>query len=82
MGEVRDELVEQIRTLSYAQELWKMFRVFIHNAVTRIGSAIGYAAQDVMEAVDRQMERFFVDALHLDSRIIQHEHRLDSPSGG
>lgn len=82
VGETRDELVEQIRTLSYAQKLWKMFRVLIHNAVSGMGSAIGCSANDVMEAVDRQVEMFFVEALQLDSRIIQHEHCLDGPSSG
>ena len=82
VGETRDTLVDQIRTLSYAQKLWKMFRVTIHNAVNGIGSTLGCATEDVMEAVDRQMERFFIDALQLDSRIIQQEQCLDEPSDG
>ena len=82
IGETRDELVDQIRTLSYAQKLWKMFRVMIHNALDSMNDRLGCATQEVMDVVDRQMEMFFVDALQLDSRIIQQEHCLELPPGG
>ena len=74
VGEARDDLVEQVRTLSYAQKLWKMFRIIIHYAVSGMKSVLECSAQEVMNEVDRQIERFFADALQLDPNIIQHEH--------
>ncbi len=82
LGQARDELVEQVRVLNYAQKLWQMFRSIIHNALSGMGSALGCSAHSVMDAIDRQMEMFFVTALQLDAKIIQHEHCLDTPSGG
>ena len=66
VGEASDELVEQIKTLSYTQKLWKMFRVIIHNAVTRIGSAIGCSAQDVMDdaRVEGVVTELFYSAIY------------------
>jgi len=82
VGEARDDLVEQVTMLSYAQKLWKIFRLIIHNAICGIESVLRCSAKEVMDVVDRKIEKFFVEALQLDSRIIQHKLRLGVPASG
>jgi SRSO17 transposase len=64
--DMRASIKDQLKTLDYAQRLWHLFRALICNALDKISVSLGETADEIIQAIDRQVECFFVNALQLD----------------
>ena len=65
--EIRSRLKDQLASLDYAKNLWRLFRVLIHDALGESKGKTGAAADIVMDAIDSRVHEFFVRSLQLDA---------------
>jgi hypothetical protein len=70
---VRGKLVEGLMNLNFAKQLWLLFLTLIHEGLSGIKHQLGYSIEQIMEAIEAHINQFFVQALQLDSLILQLE---------
>ena len=73
VSEVRDKLVEGLMNLSFAKQLWLLFRALIHHGLSGIKHQLGCPVEQIMEAIEVHINQFFVQALQLDRLTLQRE---------
>ncbi|SFM11578.1 transposase, partial [Nitrosomonas communis] len=73
VSEVRDKLVEGLMNLSFAKQLWLLFRALIHDGLSGIKHQLGCSVEQIMEAIEAHINQFFVQALQLDHLTLQQE---------
>lgn len=70
---VRDKLVEALMNLSFAKQLWLLFRALIHEGLSGIERQLGCSVEQIMEAIEALINQFFTQALQLDYLTLQQE---------
>ena len=70
---VRNQLIANATTIDYATRLWQVFHAVITGALDEMKVLLGDMAAQVMEAIERHVQSFFVQALQLDARSIRME---------
>ena len=73
VSEVRDKLVEGLMNLSFAKQLWLLFRALIHEGLSGIKRQLGCSVEQIMETIEAHINQFFMQALQLDYLTLQQE---------
>ena len=70
---VRNQLVDGLVNLSFAKQLWMLFRALIYNGLASINQQLGCSVDLVMGAIEEYINYFFVQALQLDPFTLEQE---------
>lgn len=73
ISEIRKQLTSNATSIDYATRLWQVFRAVIVGALDELKTLLGDMAIQVMEAIERHVQNFFVQALQLDVRTLRLE---------
>jgi len=74
IGDIRSQIQEQLNSLSFAGQLWQIFRAIISGTLNELRTAIGCSVDTVMLAIDKRVHEFFICSLQLDTFTMQLEH--------
>ena len=66
IGGIRSQIQDQLDSLSFAGRLWQIFRAIISGTLNELNSIIGCSVNTVMQAIDKQIQDFFIRSLQLD----------------
>jgi len=66
VGGVRTEIQDQLDSLSFAGQLWQIFRAIISGTLKELNAILGCSVDTVMQAIDQQIQDFFIRSLQLD----------------
>ena len=66
IGGVRSQMQDQLDSLSFAGRLWLIFRTIISGTLNELNSILGCSVDTVMQAIDKQIQDFFIRSLQLD----------------
>jgi DDE superfamily endonuclease len=69
----RNQLVNGLVNLSFAKQLWMLFRALIYNGLAGIKQQLGCSVDRVMNAIEENINHFFVQALQLDPFTLEQE---------
>ncbi len=75
--EVRNELSDGLINLSFGKQLWALFRLLINNTLEQFSAELGDMVDKIMSALEQRINTFFIQALQLDSFILELEARHD-----
>lgn len=67
IGDIRSEIQKQLDALSFAGQLWQLFRAIITGTLREIKKELGCSVKSVMDAIDQRVEEFFIRSLQLDA---------------
>ncbi len=73
ISQVRNQLIANATTIDYATRLWQVFRALITGALDEMKLLLGDMAAQVINAIERHVQSFFVQALQLDARTLKLE---------
>jgi SRSO17 transposase len=73
ISQVRNHLIANATTIDYATRLWQVFHAVITGALDEMKILPGDMAAQVMKAIERHVQGFFVQALQLDARTLRLE---------
>ena len=59
--------------MSFAKQLWMLFRALIYNGLTSIKQQLGCSVDQVMDTIEESINHFFVQALQLDPFTLKQE---------
>ena len=76
--EVRGDMAGGLIGLSFGQRLWGLFRCLINNTIEQFRAELGEIADQIMEALEKNIDAFFRQALQLDSFTLALEARPDN----
>lgn len=74
VGLVRDQIQDQLNSLSFATQLWQIFRAIINGSLKSISGKLKCSVADMMKIIDKDIEVFFVKSLQLDAHTMRLEH--------
>lgn len=75
--DVRTDMSNGLMGLSFGQRLWGLFRCLINNTIEQFRAELGELADQIMSALEQSINAFFIQALQLDSFILELEARED-----
>lgn len=73
ISDMRNQLTANATSIDYATRLWQVFRAVIAGALGELDVLVGDMASEVMGAIERHVQSFFVQALQLDARTLRLE---------
>jgi len=73
ISEVRNQLIANATTIDYATRLWQVFHAVITGALDEMKVLLGDMTDQVMKAIERHVQSFFVQALQLGARTLRLE---------
>ncbi|MCH9659867.1 MAG: transposase [Bacteroidetes bacterium] len=73
VSSVRNQLVDGLMNLSFAKQLWVLFRALIHNGLSGIKQQLDCPIVHIMEVIEEHINHFFVQALQLDPFTLRQE---------
>ncbi len=71
IGDIRSNIQDQLDSLSFAGQLWQIFRAIISGTLYDLQTALGCSVDTVMLTIDKRANDFFVRSLQLDSFTLQ-----------
>lgn len=74
VGLLREQIQDQLNSLSFATQLWQIFRAIINGSLSSISGKLKCSVADVMKIIDMEVEVFFVKSLQLDVYTMRLEH--------
>lgn len=74
VGQVREEIQDQLNAMSFATELWQIFRAIINGSLNKLIGMLGCSVAVIMKIIDEEVEKFFVKSLQLDVLTMKLEH--------
>ena len=74
IGGIRSQIQDQLDSLSFAGQLWQIFRAIISGTLNELRKTLGCSADAVMLAIDNRVDEFFIQSLQLDTFTMQLEH--------
>ncbi len=74
IGDIRSEIQDQLDSLSFAGQLWQIFRAIISGTLNELRATLSCSVDTVMLAIDKRVHEFFVRSLQLDSFTMQLEY--------
>lgn len=69
-SDARQNVAEQLTLLSYAKQMWGVFRLLIQRSLGEIENDLTGKADKIMATIDNNILRFFTQALQLDQHIL------------
>ena len=79
IGEVREQIEDQLNTLGIAQNIWLIFRAIINNCLDKLKKALGDSVLIIMDFIDEEINEFFIRSLQLDAFTLKLECQENSP---
>ncbi len=73
IGDARATIQEQLNKLSFAGDLWDLFRGLVSETLIGLGKELGCSVATIMHTVDEKIEAFLTQSLQLDSFTLQVE---------
>ena len=73
ISDMRNQFTANATSIDYATRLWQVFRAVIAGALDELKISLGDMVTQVMEAIERHVQSFFVQALQLDVRTMRLE---------
>jgi len=73
IAEIRDQISANAHQISFATQLWQVFRAVIAGALDALKTQLGAAVTLVLETIVSHVQRFFVQALQLDPHTLRLE---------
>lgn len=73
IADMRQQITANATSIDYASRLWQVFRAVIAGALDEMTMLIEDMASEVMGAIERHVQSFFVQALQLDVRTLRLE---------
>jgi SRSO17 transposase len=73
VADIRKRISANAQQISFATQLWQVFRAVIAGALDELKALLGEAATLVMETIDSHIQGFFVQALQLDPQTLRLE---------
>ncbi len=70
---VRNLLVDGLMNLSFAKQLWVLFRALINNGLSGMKQQLGCSIDQIMDVIEEHINHFFVQALQLDHFTLRQE---------
>lgn len=74
IGNFRSQIQDQLDILSFAGQLWKVFRIVISGALNDLRAMLGCSVKAIMQIVDKHISDFFTHSLQLDSFTMRLEY--------
>ena len=74
VGKMRADIQDQLNSLSFATQLWQIFRAIICGTLKTFTGQLGCTVKAIMITVDNKIEEFFVRSLQLDTFTMELEH--------
>ena len=68
--DARQNVGEQLTLLSYAKQMWGVFRLIIKQSVEEVVDNLGDKVEKIMATIDNNILRFFTQVLQLDQRTL------------
>lgn len=66
VAQPRGEIQDQLNSLSFATQLWQVFRAIISGTLKSLSRQLGCSIKEIMREIDERVEEFFVRSLQLD----------------
>lgn len=73
-SDVRAHIKTQLNVISFAGDLWKIFRIIISESIDGLQEVICCSTDIIMQKIDDRMNDFFVQSLQLDTFTMQLEY--------
>lgn len=73
LPEMRRQLCTNVSHIDYASRLWQFFRALISGALEEVKTLLGDKLDVLMQTIDLHVNRFFVQALQLDTKLLRME---------
>jgi hypothetical protein len=73
VSDIRKRLSNNVHQISFATQLWSVFRAVITGALDELKILLGDAVTLIMETIECHVQRFFVQALQLDPQTLRLE---------
>lgn len=70
---MRHQMVDGLMNLSFAKQLWFLFRALIHHGLDGIKQQLGCSVEQVMDVIEEHISHFFTQALQLDCFTLRQE---------
>lgn len=77
LSEVRTDMSNGLMGLSFGQRLWELFRCLINNTIEQFREELGEMADQIMRALEQNINAFFMQALQLDRFTLELEAKPD-----
>lgn len=74
VGQARSTMQDQVNLLSFAGKLWGIFRAIITGTLHELANDLGCSVEYILQAIDTQINMFFIRSLQLDTFTMQLEH--------
>jgi len=74
VGLLREQIQDQLNSLSFATQLWQIFRAIINGSLNSICGKLNCSVAVIMKIIDKEVEVFFVKSLQLDVYTMRLEH--------
>ena len=74
IGDIRSQIQDQLDSLSFAGQLWQIFRAIISGTLNQLQATLGCSVDTVMLAIDNRVHEFFVRSLQLDAFTMRLEY--------
>lgn len=78
LSDVRTDMTAGLMGLSFGQRLWGLFRCLINNTIEQFRTELGEVADQIISALERDINTFFTQALQLDSFTLELEGNQDA----
>jgi len=75
ISDVRNRIIANATAIDHATRLWQVFHAVIAGALDELKVQMGDLLEQIMEAIERHVENFFVQALQLGLRTMRLEVR-------
>ena len=74
LGELRENIQDQMNSICFATQLWHIFRAIVSGTLKSLSKQLGCSVNTIMNAIDVRVEQFFVASLQLDVLTMELEH--------
>ena len=74
MGELRENIQEQLNSMCFSARLWQIFRAIVGGTLKSLSRQLGCSVNTILKAIDTRVEAFFVASLQLDVFTMELEH--------
>jgi len=74
LGQLRENIQDQINAICFATQLWNIFRAIVSGTLKSLSKQLGCSVGKIMKAIDIRVEEFFVASLQLDTLTMELEH--------
>lgn len=74
VGQLRAQIQDQLNSLSFATQLWQTFRAIVSGTLKSMRRRIGCPIAEITDAIDAEIEQFFLKSLQLDAITMAREY--------